>query len=121
MPGNRFSLTVRVSCEINFICFFYFLPKLRKDISLAPDRNIFRFIIIFHINSELALRKISHVSVGRVDLICASQEFFNCFNLCRRLYNHKTVRHILHILLQSFRFFIVLIPGSKNKSRKLQL
>ena len=121
MPGNRFSLTVRVSCEINFICFFYFLPKLRKDISLAPDRNIFRFIIIFHINSELALRKISHVSVGRVNLIGASQEFLNCFNLCRRLHNHKTVCHTFHILLQSFRFFIILIPGSKNKSRKLQL
>ena len=120
MPGNRLSLTVRVSCEIDLICFFHFFPEFRKDIALTPDRDIFRFIIIFHINSELALRKISHVSVGRVHLICASQEFFNCFNLCRRLHNHKTVRHIFHILLQSFRF-IILIPGSKNKSRKLQL
>ena len=83
---------------------FHFLPELRANLNLGMDMATGTQDIYYPKESPLA-----------------SQEFFNCFNLCRRLYNHKTVRHILHILLQSFRFFIILIPGSKNKSRKLQL
>ena len=43
MPGNRFSLTVRVSCEIYFICLFCFFSQTCQQFSLSPDRNIFDF------------------------------------------------------------------------------
>ena len=41
MPGDCLSLTVRVRCQIDLICLFYFFAKLCKHISLSSDRNIF--------------------------------------------------------------------------------
>ncbi len=74
MPGDCFSLTVRVSCKIYLICFFCLFAKFCKQFSLSPDRNIFRFKIILYVNAKLTLGKIPHMSVGCLYFISCSQE-----------------------------------------------
>ena len=83
MPGNRFPLTVRVRCQIYFFRFFNLLAKIRQDIPLAADGNIFRFIIMLNINSQLALRQIPYVTVACGHLIIRAKELLDCFYLCR--------------------------------------
>ena len=63
MPGNRFSLAVRVSCEIYFICFLYFFTKLCQYLPLTTDCNILRLIVMLYINTKLTLWQVSYMSV----------------------------------------------------------
>ena len=55
VPGNGLSLTVRVRCEINLVCFLHFFSKLCQNISFSANRNIFWFIIMLSVKSEAAL------------------------------------------------------------------
>ena len=107
MPGNRFSLTVRVSCEIHFICFFHFFAKIREDISFSSDSNVLRFKIMFHINPKLTLWKIAHMSVGSCNLIIFSQKLFNCLHLCRRFHDNQVLSHSTVSLLSDFAYIII--------------
>ena len=72
MPGNGFSFTVRVSCEIHFVRFLRRLTKGGKNVSLSSDGDIFRFIVIFHVHSQLAFGKIPHMTVGCSHLVIAA-------------------------------------------------
>ena len=83
MPGNSFSLAVRVSCQIYFICLLGFLAKLCQDLSFSTNGYILGFIIMIYIDSKLTFREIPHMSVGRHDFIIGSQKLFNCLHLCR--------------------------------------
>ena len=93
MPGDRLSLPVRVGRQIDPVRLLHFLAQLCQDFSLSADRNIFWLIVVLYINSKLTFGQISHMPVGSVYLIAASQEFFNCLHLCGRLHDHKAVRH----------------------------
>ena len=65
MIGDRFTLTVGVSCKIHFVSFLYFFSKLCEYISFSSDRYIFRFKIIININAHLAFRQITHMTIRR--------------------------------------------------------
>ena len=64
MPGNRLTLTVGVRCEIYFFRFFHFLTQIGKDISFTAYGNVFRFVIVFNINSHTALGQVPDMSVA---------------------------------------------------------
>ena len=93
MPGNGFSLAVRVRCKENFICFFRFLAKRSQNFPFSTDRDIFRLIIMLRIKAELTLRKIADMACRSHDLIILAQKFLNCLDLCRRLNNYQIFRH----------------------------
>ena len=46
MPADRFSLAVRVRCQIDFVRLLHFLAKSCQYISLTADRDVLWFIII---------------------------------------------------------------------------
>ena len=83
MPGNRISLPVRVGCEIDFFCFFDLFAEVRQDVTLAADRDILRFVIMLHINAELALGKVTHMPVTGCYLIVRPQELLDRFDFGR--------------------------------------
>ena len=55
MPGYRFALSVRVRREIYMVCVFGGFPQPGKKLALSPDRNVFRLIIIFRIDTLIVL------------------------------------------------------------------
>ena len=83
MPGDGLSLAIRVRCEIDVVCFLDLLAESGQHISLSPDGDVLRFVIILRIKAQLAFGKIPHMSAGGVHGIVGSQEFFYCFHLCR--------------------------------------
>lgn len=54
MPRNRFPFPVGVSRKINLVRLFDLFAKLCENISLTPDRNIFRLKIMLYIDTKLA-------------------------------------------------------------------
>ena len=83
MPGDRLSLTVRVSCQIHFVCLFHQLAQVGQNVSLSTDRDIFGFEIMFHIDTQLTLGQIPHMAIGCGHLVIRPKKFFYCLNLCR--------------------------------------
>ena len=83
MPGDSLSLAVRVSRQVNLLGLLHFLAKLGQHISLSADGNILRLIVVFYVNAQLALRQISHMSVGGVHLVIGAQKFFYRLHFCR--------------------------------------
>ena len=83
MPGDRFALPVRVSRKENLVGFLYFLSERCQDLSLAADCNIFRFVIIRRVKTELALGKIPHMTRGSHNHIAGAKEFTDRFDLGR--------------------------------------
>ena len=69
MPGNRLSLTVRVSCQIDLFSLLYFLSQICQNITFASDRNIFGFIVMLHIKAKLTFWQITNMSVAGSNLI----------------------------------------------------
>ena len=52
MPGDRFSLAVRVRCQINTVCLLDLFAQAGEKFALSADRNILRFVIVLDINSQ---------------------------------------------------------------------
>ena len=70
MPGNRFSLTIRIGCEIDLVGLPGFLLQFLNEIALAADVDIARREIMLHIDAELALWQIPQVPHrGTYDII----------------------------------------------------
>ena len=91
MPADCLSLAVRVRCEINAVRLFHFLAELREDLSLAADGDVFRLIVVIHVDPQLGLRKIPHMALACVHGIIAAEELFDGLYLCRRLNDDKIV------------------------------
>ena len=91
MPGDRFSLAVRVRCEVDPVRLAGFLPEVREKFSLAADRYIFWLISMIDINSHSALGEISDVTVTGRHLIIGSEKFLDRLYFGRRLYNDQIV------------------------------
>ena len=89
MPGYRFALSVRVRREIYMVCVFGGFPQPGKKLALPPDRNVFRLIIIFRIDTHLASRKIAHMAHRCLYVIAGSKEFFDSLDLRRGLDDNK--------------------------------
>ena len=111
MPGNCFSLAVRVGCQIDFIRLFSGGLQALNGIRLFTNIQIFRGKIMFYIDTEGTFGKIPYMSHRSHDLIIFPQIFFNGFRLCRRFYNNK----LTHRGYLSFHPF----PISQKKRRIL--
>ncbi|CJG27212.1 Uncharacterised protein [Streptococcus pneumoniae] len=59
MPRNRFSFTVRVTREKNFISFFSFFFQVIDKRAFSSDIDILRFIIIFNIDGHTGFLQIT--------------------------------------------------------------
>ena len=64
MPGDRLSLAVRVSCQIDHICLLYFLAKSGKHITFSPDRE--GEAISWHLMKALKLDELKDKKVYRI-------------------------------------------------------
>ena len=55
MPADCFTFTVRVSCEIYFVCSFRFFFELLDERTLAADVYILCLEVVFNVDTERAL------------------------------------------------------------------
>jgi hypothetical protein len=90
MLADCFAFAVRVSCEIDSVCFFGGLLQLGNDlfiITLSSIGNYFigRFEIVVNINSQSFRRQIFNMTYRGLNQIVLTQVFINCLGLCRRL------------------------------------
>ena len=76
MPGDRFSFTIRVSCQIHFVGLRRLLEQFFQKIVLAAHNDIFRFKTRFHVNAELALRQIAQMPHRSLDRVFVFPEIF---------------------------------------------
>ena len=88
MPGNSLSLTVRVSCEENFVCAFCLALKLLDNVTLAADIDVVRLKAVFNINTERALGQVTDMTLGSNYLVVRTKIAFYSISLCRRLNNY---------------------------------
>ena len=80
MPGNGFTLAIRVGCEVDMVCLLRKLLQFRNGFGLAFGNDIVRLEVIVDINTESALsacRKIADMTDGRNDLIVFPEVFLN--------------------------------------------
>ena len=64
MPGNSFSLAVRVGCKIYGLCSLCFFLELLDKIALAADIDILRCEVVFDIDRKGGFGKVTHVTLG---------------------------------------------------------
>ena len=81
MPGNGFTLAVRVGREKDVVGLGRLLAQSREQIALAADRDVLRFIVVFRVDTHAALRQVAHVPVRRGDIIAVAQKPFDCLDL----------------------------------------
>ena len=92
MPGNGFSFTVRVGCEVDGIHLRGGLFQFLDQFFLTSDRNVLGGKILLQIYTHLALGQIPQVTHAGLDNIIRSQIFSNRLCLGRRLDDHKIAR-----------------------------
>ena len=83
MPRDCFSLAVRVRCQIYFIRFLHQLAQRSEQLALSADRNIFRFVVMLHIDAELTFGQVADMPHAGGDLILRAQEFLDRLHLRR--------------------------------------
>ena len=86
MPGNRFSLTVWIACQIDVIAVLRQLLQLFDNVLLIGADLVVRLKIMFHIDAQAALaarRQISYMSLAGYDMIVVAQIFFDGLGLGR--------------------------------------
>ena len=94
MPADGLTLTVRVSREINAVCLLGFLLQLAEELTLSPDGDVFRCIIMLHIHPEGALRHINEMPHCRIYRIIFSQKLADGLHLGGRLHNNQIICHV---------------------------
>jgi hypothetical protein len=80
MPGNGFTLPVRVGRQVDVFGAFGCLFQLGNNFLLGFDHLVGGFKIVLHINAQGAFRKIFHMSHAGPDIKVGSQEFLDGFN-----------------------------------------
>ena len=73
MPRDGFPFSVRVSCDIYFICVLCFLFHFRNERAFALDVDIFYLEIVLRVDAETAFRQISDMTLARNDFIIAAK------------------------------------------------
>ena len=81
VPGNCFSLAVRVRCQIDLVGLLHALSEIRQKISLSADCDVLRFKIILNIDSHLTSRKITDMSLTCRDIILLSKKLLDGLHL----------------------------------------
>ena len=71
MPRDRFSLSIRVSCQIDFRSILGFFLQFFDNISLPSDGDVLRFKVVIDVDSQLAFWQIPHVTDRSDHLISA--------------------------------------------------
>ena len=94
MPRYRFSLAIRVRCEIDMISGFCFLSDLLDDVASAAKSDVLRFKIVLHVDAERALRQIAHVAVGSNDFVFRAEILLDRLSLRGRLNDDQILCHI---------------------------
>ena len=89
MPGNRFALSVRVGCEVDFLRALGFLADLGQYLAAPMDGDVFERKIVIYIHAQLRLGKIAHMSLRGLHLIILAQEARNGARLGGRLNDYK--------------------------------
>ena len=75
VPRNRFSLAVRVSCEIHEIALADFAADFLDDFIFTLDRHIFRLEIVLDIDAHFLFRQIAQMSHRSLDDIVRTEIF----------------------------------------------
>ena len=88
MPGNGFSLSIRVSCQIDMVALFCVFFQFFDNVFLALHIGVLRLKAVFYIHTQFRLRQIPDVTHRGNDIIALAQIFLNGFRLCRRLHDH---------------------------------
>ena len=109
MPGDSFSLAVRVRCKINDAGFLRIRLQLFNQRKFVAHGYIFRFKG-FKVNAERAFREIPEVAHGGLDLIVFSQILFNRLRLGRRLYDNEFFCHSITSLFSDDNSFFRISP-----------
>ncbi len=97
MPGNGFSLTIRVGCQIHFVTMGSELLKLLDGFFLVLGNLISRLEVILNVNPESVFSadcQVADMSFAGNYFISVSQIFLNGLRFGRRLYYHE----IFHML-----------------------
>ena len=87
MPRNRFSLAVRVSCEIDEIALADFAADFLDDFIFTLDRHIFRLEIVLDIDAHFLFRQIAQMSHRSLDDIVRTEIFSDRLCLGRGLHD----------------------------------
>ena len=88
MPGDGFSLAVRVGGQIDFPALLGRLFQIGDDILLPLDGLVVGHKALFNVYTDLALGQVPHMPHGRLYLIAGTKIFSNRLRLGRRLYNY---------------------------------
>ena len=87
MPRNRFSLAVRVSCEINEIALANLTADFLDDLIFTLDRHIFRLEIVLDIDAHFLFRQIAQMSHRSLNDIVRTEIFSDRLCLGRGLHD----------------------------------
>ena len=100
MPGDRFSLAVRVGCEVDKIGFLGCLAQLGDDLILSLDRPVFRLKIVLEIHAHGLSRQVTQMSHRGFDDVVAAQILANGLGLGWGLHDYQ-FRHSIPPLMCS--------------------
>ena len=89
MPAYRFSLSVRVGCEVNFIGFFDLFFKPFDYGFFIRRNNVIGFVIFRDVDAEPFFGQIPHMPAARVYLILSSEILLDRFRLRGRFHYNK--------------------------------
>ena len=81
MPGDGFSLPVRVGCEVDGLCLVGCRPQLPDQLFLAPDGDIFRRKIMLQIHAHFALGQVTKMAHAGLDNVVRAKIFANGLRL----------------------------------------
>ena len=87
MPADGLALAVRVRCKEHLVALFGKAFQLANNLFLALDVDIFRLVVLLHVDAELALRQIADMAHGGRHLIAAAQIFADGFGFRRGFYD----------------------------------
>ena len=87
VPRNRFSLAVRVSCEVHEIALADFAADFLNNFIFSLDRHIFRLEIVLDVNAHFLFRQIAQMSHRRLDNIVRTEILPDGLCLGRRLHD----------------------------------
>ena len=89
VPGDGFSLAVRVGCQIDAGRVFGFLFDPRQNVAPTPNGDVFHFKIMVRVHTQLRFGQIAHMALRGLHVITLAQKFFNRLGLRGRFHDHQ--------------------------------
>ena len=93
VPGNRLSLAIRVSCEVQCVCFLERLDDRLDVLFVSLDDLVFHRKVIVGVDSANLGNQVAYVPVRGEDVKILTQVLADRLRLGRRLNNDEIFGH----------------------------